>query len=117
MRILIADGQHVNRLKIERLFNGFGFYCIYPTEKLDDALRLCQYPFVPFDLLVVNEAQLDNSKVNNIDCLKRYTTIRHYLVYSDRPTDRKIVSVGGLRLDSSAISIERVIKVILPLIE
>ena len=45
LRILIADEQHVNRLTIERLFNSFGFYCIYPTEKLDEVLGLCQDPF------------------------------------------------------------------------
>lgn len=116
LRILIADDQRAKRLKIERLFNGFGFYCIYPTEKLNEVLSLCQHPFAPFDLLVVNVNQLISSRINNLDYLRRNTTIRHYLVYADRPTDRKvsIASVDSLPLDSSDTSIAQIMKFVLP---
>lgn len=61
LRILIADGQHFNRLKIERLFNQLGYYRIAPVNRLDELLSLVEYGCGPFDLVVANAAFADGA--------------------------------------------------------
>jgi CheY-like chemotaxis protein len=56
LRILIADEQHFNRLRIERWFNQLGYYRVAPVQNLDELLTLVEYGCEPFDLLVLNAA-------------------------------------------------------------
>ncbi|MGY3174793.1 CheY-like chemotaxis protein [Pseudomonas sp. TE12234] len=56
LRILIADEQHFNRLRIERWFNQLGYYRVAPVQNLDELLTLVEYGYEPFDLLVINAA-------------------------------------------------------------
>lgn len=56
LRILIADEQHFNRLRIERWFNQLGYYRVAPVQNLDELLTLVEYGCEPFDLLVINAA-------------------------------------------------------------
>ncbi|MGE8154587.1 hypothetical protein ACQKP5_25510 [Pseudomonas vancouverensis] len=59
LRILIADGQHFHRLKIERLFNHLGYYRIAPVPTQDELLTLVEFGCGPFDLVVVDAAFAD----------------------------------------------------------
>ena len=54
LRILIADAQHFNRLRIERLFNQLGYFRVAPVHSLDELLPLVEYAGEPLDLVVVN---------------------------------------------------------------
>lgn len=56
LRILIADEQHFNRLRIERWFNQLGYYRIAPVQNLEELLTLVEYGSAPFDLLIINAA-------------------------------------------------------------
>lgn len=56
LRILIADTQHFNRLRIERLFNLLGYFRVAPVQSLEELLRLVEYGSQPLDLVVVNGA-------------------------------------------------------------
>ncbi|MFY0728158.1 chemotaxis protein CheY [Pseudomonas sp. NFX15] len=56
LRILIADAQHFNRLRIERLFNLLGYFRVAPVHSLEELLRLVEYGSQPLDLVVVNGA-------------------------------------------------------------
>ncbi|WP_150768271.1 response regulator [Pseudomonas fluorescens] len=56
LRILIADEQHFNRLRIERGFNQLGYYGVAPVQNLEELLVLVEYASEPFDLLLVNAA-------------------------------------------------------------
>jgi CheY-like chemotaxis protein len=56
LRILIADEQHFNRLRIERWFNQLNYFRIAPVQNLDELLSLVEYGGEPFDLLVINAA-------------------------------------------------------------
>lgn len=56
IRILIADAQHFNRLRIERWFNQLGYYRIAPVQDLQELLVLVEYDRQPFDLLMINAA-------------------------------------------------------------
>jgi CheY-like chemotaxis protein len=54
LRILIADAQHFNRLRIERLFNQLGYFRVAPVQSLDELLSLVEYGGEPLDLVLVN---------------------------------------------------------------
>ncbi|MGE8186587.1 response regulator [Pseudomonas sp. NPDC086278] len=54
LRILIADEQHFQRMKIERLFNQLGYYRVAPVQNLGELLTLVEYGCAPFDLVIVN---------------------------------------------------------------
>lgn len=56
LRILIADAQHFNRLRIERLFNQLGYFRVAPVQSLDELLALVEYGCTPLDLVLVNGA-------------------------------------------------------------
>jgi CheY-like chemotaxis protein len=56
LRILIADEQHFNRLRIERWFNQLGYYRVAPVQSLDELLSLVEYSREAFGLLVINAA-------------------------------------------------------------
>ena len=69
LRILIADEQHFNRMKIERLFNQLDYFRVAPVQSLDELLNLVEYGCAPFDLLVIN-AGLAHGKLDLLDfCL------------------------------------------------
>jgi CheY-like chemotaxis protein len=56
LRILIADAQHFNRLRIERLFNQLGYFRVAPVQSLDELLPLVEYGSEPLDLVLINGA-------------------------------------------------------------
>ena len=58
LRILIADTQHFNRLRIERLFNQLGYFRVAPVQSLDELLALVEYGCEPLDLVLVNGAMV-----------------------------------------------------------
>ena len=43
LRIMIADPQHFQRLRLERNFNREGYYGIAPVSNLEDMLVLLEY--------------------------------------------------------------------------
>jgi CheY-like chemotaxis protein len=77
LRILIADEQHFNRLRIERCFNQLGYFRLAPVHSLEELLTLVEFSSEPFDLLVINAALgegtldvldfcLDNQQLNRV---------------------------------------------------
>ena len=50
LRILIADAQHFNRLRIERLLNQLGYFRVAPVQSLEELLPLVEYGCEPLDL-------------------------------------------------------------------
>jgi CheY-like chemotaxis protein len=69
LRILIADPQHFNRMKIERLFNQLDYFRVAPVQSLEELLNLVEYGCEPFDLLVIN-AGMAEGKLDLLDfCL------------------------------------------------
>lgn len=54
LRIMIADPQHFQRLRLERDFNQQGYYAIAPVSNLEEMLILLEYGHTAFDLVLVN---------------------------------------------------------------
>ncbi|WP_343327511.1 hypothetical protein [Pseudomonas putida] len=80
LRILIADEQHFNRLRIERSFNQLGHFGVAPVQSLEELLVLVEYASEPFDLLVVNAA-LAGGKLNLLDFCLDNDRLRCVLIY------------------------------------
>ena len=81
LRILIADKQHFQRLRIERLFNQLGYYRVAPAQNLEELLTLIEYGELPFDLVVIN-ASLSDEALNLADYFLDSPQVRHALIYA-----------------------------------
>ena len=80
LRILIADEQHFNRLRIERWFNQLNYFRIAPVQNLDELLSLVEYGGEPFDLLVINAA-LPGGKLDLLDYCLDNRQLDRVLIY------------------------------------
>lgn len=86
LRILIADEQHFNRMRIERLFNQLDYHRIAPAQSLAELLTLLEYGGVPFDAVVVN-ASMAGGKLNLLDFFIDNQQVRHTFIYADQQTN------------------------------
>ncbi|MGJ7517093.1 response regulator [Pseudomonas baetica] len=83
LRILIADEQHFNRLRIERWFNQLGYFRVAPVQSLEELLALADYASQPFDLLVINAA-FTGSRLNLLDFCLDHPQLKRVLIYDGR---------------------------------
>ncbi|MHC8306613.1 response regulator [Pseudomonas sp. PB3P13] len=84
LRILIADEQHFHRMRIERLFNQLGYFCIAPVHDLDELLTLVEYASEPFDLVLMNGA-MTRASIDPLDFFIDNPQVNHAFIYdSDR---------------------------------
>lgn len=92
LRILIADGQHFYRLKIERDLNQLGYYRIAPIHQLDELLSAVDFGDTPVDLLIINAALVHSVKFDLLWFLRDNPQIRHAMIYGhDERTSPSLV--------------------------
>jgi hypothetical protein len=82
LRILIADPQHFHRMKIERAFNGLGYYRVAPVQSLVDLLTLVDYGCEPFDVVVIN-AEMAAGSLDLLGFFLDNPHVRHALIYNE----------------------------------
>lgn len=82
LRVLIADAQHFNRMKIERSFNALEYYRIAPVQSLLELLTLVEYGCEPFDVVVIN-AELAAGSLDLPAFFLDNPQVRHALIYND----------------------------------
>ncbi|BCQ69799.1 hypothetical protein PEQA60_37890 [Pseudomonas sp. Eqa60] len=82
-RILIADAQHFHSMKIERLLNAQGYFCIAPVYRLEELLSLVDYADKAFDLLIVNAALATPMSFDLLAFCTNNTQLKHTLIYSE----------------------------------
>lgn len=80
LRILIADEQHFQRMRIERLFNRLDYYRVAPVQDLTELLTLVEYGSEPFDLVVIN-ASLAGEELDLPDFFLDNPQVHHALIY------------------------------------
>lgn len=83
LRILIADEQHFNRLRIERWFNQLGYYRVAPVQSLEELLTLVEYAREPFDLLVI-DAALAGGNLDLVDYCLDNRQLERVLIYDSQ---------------------------------
>ncbi|MHA6164496.1 histidine kinase [Pseudomonas sichuanensis] len=102
LRILIADEHPDQRLQLERLLNGLGYYRIAPVESFDDLQRLVHSALLPFNLLVGNIELASHAGVDLARFCRVSAQIQHALLYHSQqlkvpavpPSERQAVSVS-----------------------
>ena len=82
LRILIADPQHFQRMKIERLFNSLDYYRVAPVQNLAELLTLVDYGCEPFDVVVIN-ADLAVGSLDLLGFFLDNPQVRHALIFND----------------------------------
>lgn len=80
LRILIADEQHFQRMRIERLFNRLGYYRVAPVHNLAELLTLVEYSATPFDLVVIH-ASLAGGAMDLLDFFLDNPQVHYALIY------------------------------------
>ena len=118
LRILIADKQHFNRMKIERLFNQLGYFRVAPVHSLEELLNLVEYGCEPFDLLVINAGMADG-KLDLLDFCLHNRQVAHALIFDGEraqlrptaPSARQKVQVSHALLPDLA-TIQRLMAVV-----
>ncbi|OIN47329.1 ANTAR domain-containing protein [Pseudomonas costantinii] len=67
LRIMIADPEHFQRLRLERDFNRQGYYAIAPVSSLEEMLNLLEYGEHGFDLMLINAKFAMSERFNLFD--------------------------------------------------
>lgn len=101
LRILIADAQHFNRLRIERLFNQLGYFRVAPVQSLDELLPLVEYGCEPLDLVLVNGAMASGT----LDLLNFFTDnpqVHHVFIFNEQQAPLPPVA-GNVQVSQAAL--------------
>lgn len=101
LRVLIADAQHFNRLRIERLLNQLGYFRVAPVQSLDELLPLVEYGCEPLDLVLVNGA-MANGALDLFNFLADNPQVRHALVFNEQQAPLPSVS-GNVQVSQAAV--------------
>lgn len=81
MRILIAEEHPCQRLQLEKMLNGLGYYRIAPVDSFDDLQRLVESALQPFNLLVGNIELASHAGVDLARFCRVSPQIQHALLY------------------------------------
>lgn len=101
LRILIADAQHFNRLRIERLFNQLGYFRVAPVQSLDELLALVEYGCEPLDLVLVNGVMASGA----LDLLNFFADnpqVHHALIFNEQQAPLSPVA-GKVQVSQAAL--------------
>ncbi|MGY2041477.1 response regulator [Pseudomonas pergaminensis] len=88
LRIMIADPQYFQRLRLERDFNYQGYYAIAPVSSLEEMLSLLEYGDRPFDLVMINASLAASPRFNLLAFCLDHPSIRQAYIY-DMPECRQ----------------------------
>ncbi|NVZ21189.1 chemotaxis protein CheY [Pseudomonas costantinii] len=94
LRLLIADADFLQRIKIEKMLNQLGYHRIAPLSSFDELLGLTRSVGVAFDLLIINTALVHSRQVNLLKYCHDNPLIRHTLIYDGQCALSSVVSVS-----------------------
>jgi hypothetical protein len=85
LRILIADEHPEQRLQLEKLLNGLGYFRIAPVHSFDELQRLVLSALQPFNLLLGNIELASHAGVDLARFCQGCGQIQHALLYHAKP--------------------------------
>ncbi|WP_043228680.1 hypothetical protein [Pseudomonas sp. CF161] len=91
LRVLIADEQHFNRMKIERDLNQLRYFRIAPVHHLEELLTLVEYGCEPFDLLIISAAFVGESQFDLLAFCLDNPQINHAFIYDGQHLEQSQV--------------------------
>jgi hypothetical protein len=94
LRLLIADADLLQRIKIEKMLNQLGYHRIAPISSFDELQGLTRSEGVAFDLLIINTALVHSRQVNLLKYCHDNPLIRHTLIYDGQCALSSVVSVS-----------------------
>ena len=94
LRLLIADADLLQRIKIEKMLNQLGYHRIAPLSSFDELQALTRADGVAFDLLIINTALVHSRQVNLLKYCHDNPLIRHTLIYDGQCAQSSVVSVS-----------------------
>lgn len=103
LRILIADAHPCQRLQLERLLNGLGYYRIAPVDSFEELQRLVQCALQPFHLLLGNIELASHAGVDLERFCRVSTQIQHALLYHS--TSLKVPAVPQAERQAVSLSL------------
>ena len=106
LRILIADAHQCQRLQLERLLNGLGYYRIAPVESFEELQRLVHCALQPFHLLLGNIELANHAGVDLERFCRVSTQIQHALLYHS--SQLKVPSVPQTERQAVSLSLPQV---------
>ena len=106
LRILIADAHPCQRLQLERLLNGLGYYRIAPVDSFEELQRLVQCALQPFHLLLGNIELASHAGVDLERFCRVSTQIQHALLYHS--TQLKVPAVPQTERQAVSLSLPQV---------
>ncbi|MBF8740934.1 histidine kinase [Pseudomonas guariconensis] len=106
LRILIADEHPCQRLQLEKMLNGLGYYRIAPVESFEDLQRLVQSALQPFHLLIGCIELASHAGVDLVRFCRCSAQIQHALLYhSQHP---KLPAVPKAQRQAVSVSLPQV---------
>ncbi|OPA96920.1 hypothetical protein BFW87_11415 [Pseudomonas fluorescens] len=104
LRIMIADPQHFQRLRLERDFNYQGYYAIAPVSNLEEMLTLLEYGDRAFDLVLINASLAIDVHFNLLAFCLDHPLIRQAFIYDvpERRLAKLSTEIKGRIIFSSA---------------
>ncbi|NWE21694.1 chemotaxis protein CheY [Pseudomonas sp. P7548] len=94
LRLLIADADLLQRIKIEKMLNQLGYHRIAPLASFDELQALTRSEGVAFDLLIIDTALVRSRQVNLLKYCHDNPLIRHTLIYDGQCAQSSLVSVS-----------------------
>lgn len=94
LRLLIADADLLQRIKLEKMLNQLGYHRIAPLSSLDELQALTRSGCVAFDLLIINTTLARSRQVNLLKYCHDNPLIRHTLIYDGQCAQSSVVSVS-----------------------
>ena len=106
LRILIADANPCQRLQLERLLNGLGYYRIAPVDSFEELQRLVLCALQPFHLLLGNIELASHAGVDLERFCRVSPQIQHALLY--HANQRAVPSVPASERQAVSLSLPQV---------
>ena len=101
LRIMIADPEHAQRLRLERDFNRQGYYAIAPVPSLEDLLNLVEYGDRGFDLVLINGSLVSSEGFNLHDFCLDHPLMGQAFIYDLPPPQFATLSAMRKLSDAS----------------
>ena len=92
LRLLIADADLQQRIRIEKMLNLMGYHRIAPLSSFDELRVLTRSGGVAFDLLIINSALVSSPQENLMEYCHANPLIRHTLIYDGQCTPHVLVA-------------------------
>ncbi|MHA6578643.1 response regulator [Pseudomonas yamanorum] len=93
LRIMIADPEHVQRLRLERDLNRQGYYAIAPVSNLKDMVTLLGYGERGFDLVLINGILVGSVSFNLQNFYLDHPLVAQVCIYDLPPA--RLVNLPG----------------------